>query len=234
MDRTMSASTTHFRPGTNQRGEETRGRILAAALELFAESGFEGASTRAIAERAGINLPAIQYYFGSKEGLYRAVVEQFSQHLRLGVAPITEHIRAELALGQASRDRLIGLVCDMVDVVIALILDDSEPPSRECRQKFFARMEVEPNAAVEALQDDMIRHVSDPICAVIGRLIDRAPDEELVLLHAMTIIGQAKIFCGWGTTRLLHWDTIGEDRVRSARSVVRQHITAAFSGARGP
>jgi AcrR family transcriptional regulator len=232
----MSASSTHFRPGTNHRGEETRGRILAAALELFAESGFEGASTRAIAERAEANLPAIQYYFGSKEGLYRAVVEQFSQHMRQGVAPITERIRAELAagsaLGEASRDRLVRLVCDMVDVVIALILDDGEPSDRECRQKFFARMEVEPNAAVEALQDDMIRHVSDPICAVIGRLIDRSPDDELVLLHAMTIIGQAKIFCGWGTARLLHWDTIGEDRVRSAQSVVRQHIEAAFSGAR--
>jgi len=120
----------------------------------------------------------------------------------------------------------------MVDVVIALILDDSGPPDRECRQKFFTRMEVEPNEAVEALQDDMIRHVSEPICAVIGRLIDRAPEDELVLLHAMTIIGQAKIFCGWGTSRVLRWETVGEDRIRSAQSVVRQHIQAAFSDPR--
>ena len=66
----------------HQRGEDTRGRILEAALELFAASGFEGASTRTIAERAGVNLPAIQYLFGSKEGLYRAVVEQFSQQMQ--------------------------------------------------------------------------------------------------------------------------------------------------------
>ncbi len=151
--------------------------------------------------------------------------------MQAGVAPIAERICAELASGQPSRRRLIGLLCDMLDIVIAMILDDSEP-NRESRQKFFARMEVEPNAAVDALQDDMVRHVCTPCCAVIGRLIDRPPQHEQVLLHAMTIIGQAKIFCGWGTSRVLHWDTIGEARVRSAQSVVREHIHAIFRSAR--
>lgn len=227
----MSATISRFRPGNHQRGEDTRGRILEAALELFAASGFEGASTRTIAERAGVNLPAIQYYFGSKEGLYRAVVEQFSQQMQAGVAPVAERIRAELAGGQPSRRQLIGLLCDMLDIVIALILDDSVP-NRESRQRFFARMEVEPNAAVDALQDDMVSHVCKPCCAIIGRLLDRPPDHEQVLLHAMTIIGQAKIFCGWGTSRVLRWDTVGETRIRSAQSVVRQHVQAIFRGTR--
>lgn len=227
----MSASISRFRLGYHQRGEDTRGRILEAALELFAASGFEGASTRTIAERAGVNLPAIQYYFGSKEGLYRAVVEQFNQQMKAGVAPVAERIRAELAAGQPSRRRLIGLLCDMLDIVIALILDDSVP-NRESRQRFFARMEVEPNAAVDALQDDMVRHVCAPCCAIVGRLIDRPPDHEQVLLHAMTIIGQAKIFCGWGTSRVLRWDTIGEARIRLAQSVVRQQVQAIFRGTR--
>ena len=227
----MSTTVSRFRPGYHPRGEETRGRILEAALDLFAASGFDGASTRTIAERAGVNLPAIQYYFGSKEGLYRAVVEQFSQQMQAGVAPIAERIRAELTSGQPSRRRLIDLLCDMLNIVIAMILDDSEP-NRESRQRFFARMEVEPNAAVDALQDDMVRHVCTPCCAVIGRLIDRPPQHEQVLLHAMTIIGQAKIFCGWGTSRVLHWDTVDEARVRSAQSVVREHIHAIFRSAR--
>ncbi len=64
----MSTTMSRFRPASQQRGEETRARILDAALELFAASGFDGASTRTIAEQAGVNLPAIQYYFGSKEG----------------------------------------------------------------------------------------------------------------------------------------------------------------------
>ena len=223
--------TTHFRPATHQRGEETRARILEAALELFATSGFEGASTRTIAEQAGVNLPAIQYYFGSKEGLYRAVVEEFSQQMQAGVTPIGERIRTGLANGQASRRKLIDLLCDMLDIVIALILDDSVP-NRESRQKFFARMEVEPNAAFDALQAEMIHHVCQPMCEIIGRLIDRPPTDEKVLLHSMTLIGQAKIFCGWGTNRVLHWDTMSEERIRAAQLIVRQHIQAIFRDSR--
>ena len=225
----MSVSTSRFRPGTQQRGEETRGRILDAALELFAASGFDGASTRTLAERAGVNLPAIQYYFGSKEGLYRAVVEQISEQMQSGFAPVLQRVHRALADQQMPRQRLIDLLCDMLDVMVALILDDGVP-NRESRQKLFARMEVEPNAAVDALQDDMIRHVCSPCCAIIGRLIDCAPDDEKVLLHAMTLIGQAKIFCGWGTSRVLHWDRIGEQRIRAAQAVVRQHVQAIFKG----
>jgi AcrR family transcriptional regulator len=227
----MSVTTSRFRPGSNQRGEETRGRILESALELFANSGFDGASTRTIAEHAGVNLPAIQYYFGSKEGLYRAVVEQFSQELQTSVAPLAERIRAELEDGDASREQLISLLSDMLDIIVALILDDSVP-NRESRQKFFARMEVEPTAAFLALQDDMMGNVCNPCCAIIGRLTGRLPDDEQVLLHAMTLIGQAKIFCGWGTSRVLGWNTIDAARVRSAQFIIRQHVEAVFRNAR--
>ena len=58
-------------------GEEgTRGQILDAALAVFAERGFDGARTRDIAERAGANLGLIPYYFGEKEGLWRAAVSR--------------------------------------------------------------------------------------------------------------------------------------------------------------
>ena len=54
---------------------ETREAILAAAEEAFAASGFAGATTRAVAERAGVNVATLHYHFGSKERLYRAVLE---------------------------------------------------------------------------------------------------------------------------------------------------------------
>ena len=51
-----------------------RERILHAALEVFAEQGFDGARTRDIAKRAGANLGLIPYYFGGKLPLWRAAV----------------------------------------------------------------------------------------------------------------------------------------------------------------
>lgn len=53
-------------------GEQARERLLMAALRLFADRGFAGTATRDIAHAAGANVAAIRYYFGDKEGLYRA------------------------------------------------------------------------------------------------------------------------------------------------------------------
>ena len=50
-----------------------RQRLLEAALELFAEHGFDGASVRDITERAGVSLGLVNKHFGSKEGLRQAI-----------------------------------------------------------------------------------------------------------------------------------------------------------------
>lgn len=55
---------------------DTRTKLLDAAEELFAEKGFAAAGLRAITGRAGVNLAAVNYHFGSKEGLARAVVDR--------------------------------------------------------------------------------------------------------------------------------------------------------------
>ncbi|MCB9072923.1 MAG: TetR/AcrR family transcriptional regulator [Bdellovibrionaceae bacterium] len=53
---------------------ETKDHILNVATYLFSTYGFEGTSVRQLAERAGVNIAAINYYFGSKHNLYWAVV----------------------------------------------------------------------------------------------------------------------------------------------------------------
>ena len=82
-----------------QRGIETREKLVAAALEAFADHGFAGATTRAIAERAGVALAALPYHFETKEALWRAaadrifglLTEQFQARIRglEGVDPPT-------------------------------------------------------------------------------------------------------------------------------------------------
>ena len=54
---------------------DKRQQILDAAVELFAEHGFEATSTRMLAAHAGVNVAMINYYFGSKEKLFEALVE---------------------------------------------------------------------------------------------------------------------------------------------------------------
>lgn len=77
-----------------QRSLDTRERILQAAFEEFAERGFEGASTRNVAAKAGVQHPLVTYHFKSKEGLWQAVVTttsfNFGQHFQVHLAGMTE------------------------------------------------------------------------------------------------------------------------------------------------
>lgn len=59
------------RPGTG----DTRGRVLAAARETFAERGFDGATVRDVAARAGVDPALVHHYFGSKQRLFVAAME---------------------------------------------------------------------------------------------------------------------------------------------------------------
>ena len=61
---------------------EVSDKILAAAEKLFAEHGFEGTSTRALAAAAGVNLAMISYYFGSKEELFKQLLVRRIQVFR--------------------------------------------------------------------------------------------------------------------------------------------------------
>lgn len=71
-----------------EEAQDTRERILTAALEAFSERGFDGATTRDIAQRADVNLGLIQYYFEGKQNLWRASVERAFTELGAGLEAI--------------------------------------------------------------------------------------------------------------------------------------------------
>lgn len=67
-----------------------RDQIIDAAVELFSEHGFEGTSTRMIAQKANVNLAMLSYYFGGKEQLFGALVEKKLQFMQLVMANLKE------------------------------------------------------------------------------------------------------------------------------------------------
>lgn len=84
--------------------------MLAAALDEFAGVGFEGASTRRIAERAGVSLALIRHHFGAKEDLWKATATEvcgaFVARLdrrRKGLAGVGDRTLLRLLLGEYLR-----------------------------------------------------------------------------------------------------------------------------------
>src|SRR3546814_3869205 len=83
-----------------------RALILAAAEEVFATQGYRGATTAAIAKKAGLPKANVHYYFGTKEALYAAVLEDILG-LWLGeLDRITEERDPATALGDYIRAKV--------------------------------------------------------------------------------------------------------------------------------
>jgi len=224
----MSETERHYRPGTYQRGEDTRRRILEAAIETFAAEGYEGASTRALAERAGVNLPAIQYYFGSKEGLYRAVVEYMVRQMDARMGPIAAQVKALLAEPKPTRKQLLSLLCDVLDAFVQVVFDKEHQQSRRL---LWARSEIEQTAALDPLHEGAMRQIFEPCAALIARLLGRSPQDEQIVLRTIAMLGQVVIFCNKGTRRALGWADFNEARIVAIQTLVRQHAEAIFGTA---
>ena len=75
--------------------DPTRERIVAAAIDLFSERSFEGASTRELAARAGVAQPLLNYHFRSKDDLWRAAVDQLFAELTQALKVRTAEVVAD-------------------------------------------------------------------------------------------------------------------------------------------
>ena len=100
-------------PPRKRDAERTRTALLDAAERVFGEHGYDGASIAAIAAAAGFSRGTPGYFFGSKDELYRAVLERGYGRARAALAPV--HERAD-ALGW-DRDAQARVVAAHVDFV---------------------------------------------------------------------------------------------------------------------
>ena len=78
---------------TRPSADETRVRILDAALDLFSELSFDGATTREIAARAGVTQPLLNYHFSSKDVLWSAAVDRIFAALTEAMATRAKGLR---------------------------------------------------------------------------------------------------------------------------------------------
>jgi AcrR family transcriptional regulator len=93
--------------------ERTRARILAAAVDVFAEHGYEGAATREICGRAGVNGAALNYHFRSKELMWFAVCDEVAARLqRIALASVSLEATPRDALRRFLGALFDGLAAD--------------------------------------------------------------------------------------------------------------------------
>jgi AcrR family transcriptional regulator len=110
------------RPRPETPRPETRDRLIDAAGPVFAERGYRGATMREIAERAGANLAAAHYHFGSKQALYREVARAHFERLERRLAESGGAFDPK-ANAKLSHDELVLLLRARVRTMLATFLE---------------------------------------------------------------------------------------------------------------
>ncbi len=168
--------------------DRTRTRLLDAGAELFAAQGFHGTTVREIADRAGVNLAAGNYHFGSKRALYlevlRAHFARVEEELRRRGGAVDPAELARLTPAQASAV-LRARVRVMLDVVVG------PPPGLHAL--LMQREMADPSEALPVIVREFIRPLMDDLEAIVARLAPgMAP--RAVERSAMSIVGQVLFY----------------------------------------
>ena len=148
----------------------TKQRILSAAEGVFADQGFAGASLRAITQEAEVNLAAVNYHFGSKAGLYRAIFEQ-------RIEPINRERLERLdqleAAGTPSVDQLVHAL-----VAPAIVGAHSWGPEGELFLRISGRMFSEPGEHWQGI-DELFREVKQRFVRAFNTALPELAPQDL-------------------------------------------------------
>jgi len=160
---------------------DTRDEILWAAGPIFAEKGFDGATVREICTAAGVNLAAINYYFGDKKQLYIESVSRAHQS-RAEQVPMPQW-SSETLPAQRLRDFVRTVATRL------MVLEDAPWQTR-----LVTREVLHPTEACRELSKNYFEPVFELLLSIIRDLLaNPVPDEKLRKI-AWSIVGQCVFY----------------------------------------
>ena len=213
----------HPEQGGYARGEETRARIIATALRIFGEIGYDQASTRQIAAEAGVNPPALQYYFHSKEGLHRACAQHIIDRVGASVSPAVA--RAAGAVQARAPKEAVAALYGLLDA----LADGFAAVGSENWSRFVARGRIDgAGPAIALLRERIGSPLVDTVAQLLSVLDGRGAQDELVRLRALAILGQIN----WlhanrdHTLAMMGWREFDPRNLALIKAMVREHTQA--------
>jgi AcrR family transcriptional regulator len=206
------------------RGEETRAALVAAALKLLGDKGFEATSTREIAAEAGVNVAMIAYHFGGKEGLRAACADFVAERMRAIFAAVGDS-RAD-SPGQA-RAALVALARALISGVV---VDEAARPLA----RFLLREVSDASPAFARLFETALAPLHARACRLWARATGWPAESVEARLSVFAVIAQIVYFRIARAPVLLRmgWSEIGQSEAAAIESVVLGNLEAAIAAAR--
>lgn len=159
----------------------TRKALLDVAIEVFLADGFKAARVADIAQQAGVRLSAINYHFGSKEGLYLALLQHHADLAwRTAPPPVFD---PDTPLQQRLQALIAALVRRMLD---------PDSPSRIGR--LMIREVVNPTAALDVMFERFTLPQVNLLLGLLREFFGPQVPREVLLRAALSIVGQCLVY----------------------------------------
>jgi AcrR family transcriptional regulator len=154
---------------------ETRTRILDAAEELFMLHGFEATSMRQLTARAGVNLAAVNYHFGSKDALIEAVFRRRLDQMNATRIAELDRLEKEGGGGPPSPQQIIGA---FIGASLRMIEDASGGGRNFIR--LLGRTYTDPQKHIRSLIGQLYAPAMERYKAAFERALPQMPRDELI------------------------------------------------------
>jgi AcrR family transcriptional regulator len=161
---------------------ETQRRIIEASGEIFADSGYRHTTIRAICDRAGVNVAAVNYHFGGKQNLYLAVLKHWRTK-----AFEENPLDLTLYAGRPPEERLRAFVATLLARV--LNKDEGSLFPRLMAQEF-----IQPTSALDVIIEETIRPAFNFLSETVGQLLGDSSSGDNVRFCCMSVVGQIFYF----------------------------------------
>jgi AcrR family transcriptional regulator len=189
--------------------DDTRARLLKAAIEVFAEHGYENSTIREICSRAGANVALIHYHFGDKLELYSEVL-RFSMSCG-APAPQPANILADPE--QALR-YVIGAMVERI------LQTDGQA---DLRYRLMLHEFAQPSTATSRVIQEVMRPMYDRMREIVGAILGLPPDHEKTRLCVHSVIGQIAYYARSAPMLRTLWPEM--KMTEGQRSLIASHIT---------
>jgi len=206
---------------------DTKDRLRAAAEVLFAAKGFRGISVREITDRAGANLAAVNYHFGSKAGLLVQILEQHVGELNKERLAMLDRLEAE-ATASNTPLQLEAVLEAFLAPAVRRFLDEGG----EDYPALLARLHQDPTPELIDALVRIFAPVAERFFAVIRPLAPHLDDTAL-LARSMFLKG-AMLHSLSDGDRLATALTHGNVRLNDPNRVLAELISFCAAGFRAP
>jgi AcrR family transcriptional regulator len=209
--------------------EDARQRLIDAGLLIFSQHNYEGATTRRIAEKAGVNLASIPYYFGGKEGLYRATIESMVEQFQTQMMPQVQALRQRIEQAQPSRAQSVDYLCQFLSQLISSIIALNAP--RNWLRLGFSDDQA-PIRAFDVIYEGIICPIHDAVGELVARCLEIQPRSPEAILRTHALVGQVIAFhlSREAVLKRLNQSELSPADIRLIQVIIEDHVRAIFAG----